>query len=71
MGGRRWKTDAERARRKRLYDIAASAAVAYMNPYFAGLQLAGADGRDEPTREHTEIVQRVFDTYDRVWEAVS
>jgi hypothetical protein len=28
MGGRRWKTDAERARRKRLYDIAASAAVA-------------------------------------------
>jgi hypothetical protein len=45
--------------------------VAYINPYLAGLQLARADGRDKPTREHTEIVWRVFDTYDRVREAVS
>ncbi len=45
--------------------------MAYINPYLAGLQLARADGRDKPTREHTEIVWRVFDTYDRVREAVS
>jgi hypothetical protein len=32
-----------------------------LNPYMAGCQVAYADGTDEPTPEHLEIVQRVYE----------